>query len=364
MADYISSLTGVAMDAALQDMAEHNSEAWAVGERNGIAVPSGDVTYENNARYYAQQAQSIAPASVTEAVRWDIAQTALTDANKEQARNNIDAGKNGAWTNPNLLDNWYFVGGGSQLGDGIFPINQRGQSSYTAAGNNGIDRWGGSYCNIVLNASGLTITSTGYTNNLYQFVPYKVWDGLVGKTVTLSFDVEAITGSWAIAAYNSAVGTISTTGITSVSFVVPSVADSNKFIGLAGQSGNVITIKAVKLELGTVSTLANDAPPVFSEELAKCQHYLRYIPFVRVASPLEGTVASISLLGMPMRGVPTPSLVSSGGVLDGYTLISITGATVVGYAYQTVVVQFALASTASSTLGYIYDTVLCLSAEL
>lgn len=196
-----------------------------------------------------------------------------TTGEKQMARLNIAAGG----SNPNLLDNAYFVGGGSQLGDGVFPINQRGQSSYTAAGNNGIDRWGGSYCNIVLNASGLTITSTGYTNNLYQFVPYKVWDGLVGETVTLSFDVEAITGSWAIAAYNSAVGTISTTGITSVSFVVPSVADGNKFIGLAGQSGNVITLKAVKLELGTVSTLANDPPPDFGEELRKCQRYL-YIP--------------------------------------------------------------------------------------
>ena len=125
MADYISTLSGVQMDAALMDMAEHNSEAYAVGERNGNPVGADDVTYHNNARYYAQQAQSIAPASVTEAVRWDIAQTALTDANKAQARTNIDAGKNGAWSNRNLLDNAYFVGGGSQLGDGVFPINQR-----------------------------------------------------------------------------------------------------------------------------------------------------------------------------------------------------------------------------------------------
>ena len=42
--------------------------------------------------------------------------------------------------NRNLLDNWYFVGGGSQLGDGVFPINQRGQTTFN--GNwYGIDRW-------------------------------------------------------------------------------------------------------------------------------------------------------------------------------------------------------------------------------
>lgn len=43
-------------------------------------------------------------------------------------------------SNPNLLDNWYFVGGGSQQGGGQFPINQRGLTEYTAAGYT-IDRW-------------------------------------------------------------------------------------------------------------------------------------------------------------------------------------------------------------------------------
>ena len=35
------------------------------------------------------------------------------------------------------------------------------------------------------------------------------------------------------------------------------------------------TIRAVKLELGTVSTLANDAPPDYEEELKKCKQYYR-----------------------------------------------------------------------------------------
>lgn len=34
---------------------ESNSEAWAVGERGGTPVPSTDVTYENNSKYYAEQ---------------------------------------------------------------------------------------------------------------------------------------------------------------------------------------------------------------------------------------------------------------------------------------------------------------------
>ena len=35
---------------------ESNAEAWAVGERGGQPVPSSDVTYENNSKYYADQA--------------------------------------------------------------------------------------------------------------------------------------------------------------------------------------------------------------------------------------------------------------------------------------------------------------------
>lgn len=36
---------------------ECNAEAWAVGERGGVPVTSGDVTYENNSKYYAGQAE-------------------------------------------------------------------------------------------------------------------------------------------------------------------------------------------------------------------------------------------------------------------------------------------------------------------
>ena len=35
---------------------ESNSEAWAVGQRNGSDVPSSDETYHNNSKYYAEQA--------------------------------------------------------------------------------------------------------------------------------------------------------------------------------------------------------------------------------------------------------------------------------------------------------------------
>ena len=57
---YVSALTGPEMDAALLDMAQHNSEAWAVGTRNGATVSSSDETYDNNSKYYATEAEAAA----------------------------------------------------------------------------------------------------------------------------------------------------------------------------------------------------------------------------------------------------------------------------------------------------------------
>ena len=37
-------------------VSESNAEAWAVGKRGGVDVPSTDPTYHNNSKYYAQQA--------------------------------------------------------------------------------------------------------------------------------------------------------------------------------------------------------------------------------------------------------------------------------------------------------------------
>lgn len=56
--DYISSLTGEQMDTALTEMSQRNSEAWAVGTRGGLPVSSSDITYENNAKHYAEQAEA------------------------------------------------------------------------------------------------------------------------------------------------------------------------------------------------------------------------------------------------------------------------------------------------------------------
>lgn len=164
-------------------------------------------------------------------------------------------------SNDNLLDNAYFVGGGSQLGDGVFPINQRGQASYSANAY-GIDRWicyGGA---ITLAADGISVPANGVftqpTDNLTQ---------LNGETLTLSV------------LYDSGIETgTATLDLSGTTMFINNGAAGQTYITNGGlvqtYKGTASKIRAMKLELGTVSTLPNDPPPDFGEELRKCQRYL------------------------------------------------------------------------------------------
>lgn len=304
---FVSALTGPEMDQALIDMAYHNSEAYAVGTRNGVAVGSSDVTYHNNAKYYAEQtgadvqaaeaaaarAEAAVPSGTAGAVFFDRAQT-LTTAQQEQARANIMAGG----SNDNLLDNWYFVGGGSQLGDGVFPINQRGLTSYSANGY-GIDRWicyGGA---ITLAADGLSVPANGV---LTQPTGYRLTQ-LNGETLTLSvlYDSGIETGTAVL-------------DLSGTTMFINNGAAGQTYITNGGlvqtYKGTASKIRAIKLELGTVSTLANDVPPKFWAELANCQRYL----FIRdyVQTDLIGHGLSVSAT-LGIINVTLPVSMRSGG---------------------------------------------------
>ena len=201
-----------------------------------------------------------------------------TMGEKQMARLNIAAGG----SNDNLLDNWYFVGGGSQLGDGVFPINQRGQTSYSNGTNTTIDRWKMENSSISVGTDGLTWTATGDNNKFEQIIEnYKL---IEGETYTATIDCDISAGSarlfvggvsspWPTVA-GSAVNVSS--GITSVTFTFTreSGYTGQYKLVLASVGSCTAKLRKFKLEKGTVSTLANDAPPNFGEELRKCQRYL------------------------------------------------------------------------------------------
>lgn len=127
------------------------------------------------------------------------ADAGFNDDQKAQARKNIAAGG----SNRNLLDNAYFVGGGSQLGGETFPINQRGQTSYSGTGNT-IDRW---KCNdpvgvLSLSASGMSITVGTQFCGYQQYLPMGAL--VEGETYTFSIKINGTVYSWTIPSLSTA----------------------------------------------------------------------------------------------------------------------------------------------------------------
>lgn len=216
--------------------------------------------------------------------------------------NPVGVALSGKASNPNLLDDWYFVGGGSQQGGGQFPINQRGETEYTGTGYT-IDRWKfdtngtalsihDGYISLSFNGSAwwksfvqtlegfnepiqLTVSIMYRSSNPPNFI-------LIGNLLTASAE-------WTVASYT---GTFTPN------------ADGNLIISLLlSYVESEIDIRAAKLELGSVQTLAhqdasgnwvlNDPPPNFQQELAKCQRY-------QVLGNLEGIGLTPNLVFFPL----------------------------------------------------------------
>ena len=206
-----------------------------------------------------------------------------------------------AGSNRNLLDNPWFT------------VNQRELSSYTSGYN--ADRWvSTSGATVTLNASG---TLTWATSSTYREFKQKIANPsyYANGTYTVSVNVVSATGVPWVVLHNGNNGEILrkslTVGMNSVTFTT---GDSG--IGVFGvynlTNANIsVELKAVKLELGSVSTLANDAPPNYGEELAKCQRYFvraKGDPFGTGYITSSGSGSRIIIpTSIPMRGQPTVS---------------------------------------------------------
>lgn len=93
----------------------------------------------------------------------------------------------GAGVRPNLLDNAYFVGGGSQKGKEQFPINQVGETNWSTAGSV-FDRWklANSNGSAELVDSGLIINATSSGTTTLRQVKEIDYSRIAGKWLTLS----------------------------------------------------------------------------------------------------------------------------------------------------------------------------------
>lgn len=253
------------------------------------AFVQGEIASKANLASPAFTGNPTVPTQATDDSSTKAASTALVD-NKIEAL--------GAIVRPNLLDNWYFVGGGSLDSSRnvltAFPINQRGATSYTDSGIYTIDRWKKetSLGEVSLaSAYYLNFNSTG-TARLRQIfdneLPYGIY--------TLSILFTAVTTAKMYFKASDSDGNdiasieLPISSNTGKRFAFVTFTGTPKSVYLqatsAGGSANII---AVKLERGTTQTLAQSVTysgattwqltevPNFQQELAKCQRYQVYI---------------------------------------------------------------------------------------
>ena len=169
------------------------------------------------------------------------------------------------YSNPNLLDNWYFGN----------PVNQRGQTSWTNPSNTqyAIDRWQITPSSVIaLVDDGITVTAEiqqGLEKTRLEF----------GRTYTFSL----LSSDRRLEKHTFVLASDMTTIRVNFGFgiFVCYLSGDNVWIQIYGDGS---TYKAVKLELGSQQTLAHqDADgnwvlneiPDYGEQLARCQRYFQ-----------------------------------------------------------------------------------------
>lgn len=204
----------------------------------------------------------------------DIEQTALAIPTKA-AKTQI--------SNPNILHNPWFQ------------VNQR---EFTTANTNGycVDRWRINKATTgdttyTLNSDG-TITidnSLGETQAyLIQRRTAKTISRVTGRKITASIMLSDGTVRSGSGTY---VATETTNYYEDDDIKLQSIAQtSGQFFGLRVEAGKSITIKALKLEIGEISTLHMDPRPEYATELAKCQRY-----FQRIQSTVSGQAVNLTI---------------------------------------------------------------------
>ena len=190
----------------------------------------------------------------------------------------------GAGVRPNLLDNWYFVGGGTQ---GKFPINQKGVTSSddVAKSEIFIDRWRRSGADIHT----MTLSDAGITTNgtvdcqIYQ---HQEVDDFLGRTVTFSLFTSAGLFSGAVeipASMPASNQTLYAYNDENVALVIL-LLSANNLLQFQPMASSVMTFYAVKAEIGDTQTLCYQDEDGnwhllpqpegdYATQLLKCQRY-------------------------------------------------------------------------------------------
>ena len=222
---------------------------------------------------------------------------------------------------PNLLDNAYFVGGGT--GWGVFPVNQRGQVTFTAV-NPMFDRWKAAYgINFTsqLLAAGWKLSGGTPWTSYLQMLRQSFIAGDLYTLTALFSDGSLVTGQ--VTAPSHSEGEYSgNVYLTSSSYMRLAYNAGDSFEIIAASGDTIPTIEFLKLEHGAGQTAAYQdeegnwqlfETPDYGEELAKCQRYLLtfanygdpYLAIGMGTSFIENAVQIQIPLPVPMRTKPT-----------------------------------------------------------
>lgn len=233
-------------------------------------------------------------------------------------------------------------GGGSQpnlLINGWFTINQRGQSTYSDQQYT-VDRWwisNGSTLT-VNNDKTVTITQASTYREVFQRLENPT--ALANKTLTITLDVVS-GGNFPYLLIKSNNGTTIVTkalqqGLNIHTFTTDEHGVKDIMFNSLGDSNCVVTLKAVKLETGSTSTLHLDTAPDYTTELLKCQRYYYRIQanatnaYIMNLYTLSTDAAQAAYkLPTVMRTTPTFSLHGTGIVHIGTSLYNVSSTSIV-----------------------------------
>jgi hypothetical protein len=177
-------------------------------------------------------------------------------------------------------------------------------------------------------------SSAGLAHALAQYV--ENYSDYEGKTVTISALIEANTTTKGIRLRGAGVvgsKRIYGTGLYYETITIPSglsvLSFGIQFWDKSADNGNYFIIKGMKLELGEISTLANDAPPKIATDLAECQRYLIRLASESIRASSMGTNTIQFFVPLPVEMRVAPSLASgtvqvmnlAGAAQEGFTFV-------------------------------------------
>lgn len=219
----------------------------------------------------------------------------------------------------NLVDNPFFT------------VNQRGFTSGTVSALNlkaCVDRWYITYGTsgtqtVTLGSSGIAfdIVASDYITlyQTYEKMLLKTNEKFTFSVMLANGTIHSITKTWA--------NVTDTWAVTSdIDFAI--VTELSRY---AIKIKADLTVKAVKLELGSVSTLANDVEPNYTTELLKCQRYFYRLEatgiFAVMANRSAYTAYLMVNLPAPMRATPTVSYAGAFEILEMSVFTPVTSIT-------------------------------------